>query len=201
MRKASQQQHGTDTQQDQATVSPVRQSSNAQSSPGTPQDLNFQNVTRENFTITLSFPILGKLSCPEPNCSASFVGNSSATYARRTSLESLRNMRVSKTHASPMVLFVEEELKCSHCEASFTSTLGLQNHEKAHEKSAALANITLLVIPSSRRRIRTKKVRNNSSPSSDTENICITEQSQAMAPPVDNTTVPDPITSRRRSPR
>ncbi|GIY90128.1 hypothetical protein CEXT_154311 [Caerostris extrusa] len=41
------------------------------------------------------------------------------------------------------------------------------------------------VIPSSRRRKRTKKVRNNTSPSSDTE------QSQGMAPLVDNTTIPD----------
>ncbi|GIZ00431.1 hypothetical protein CEXT_276161 [Caerostris extrusa] len=81
-----------------------------------------------------------------------------------------------------MVLFVEQELKCSFCEASFTSTLGLQNHVKAHEKSAALSNITPLLIPSSRRRKRTKKVRNSTSPSSDTENACITEQSQAMAP-------------------
>ncbi|GIY13591.1 retrovirus-related Pol polyprotein from type-1 retrotransposable element R2 [Caerostris darwini] len=214
MRKASQQHR---SQQDQDTVFPVRQSANVQSSPNTPQDLNFQDVTRENFTITLSFPIHGKLSCPGPNCSASFVVNywnvmkgslikhlhfvHNISISSSQFLCSLCQKNISekpKKHEcftnseSPMVLFVEQKLKCSHCEASFTSTLGLRNHEKAHQKRSAIANITPLVIPSSRRK-RTRKVRNNSSPSSDTENTCITEQSQVMAPPVENTTDPDPI--------
>ncbi|GIY49348.1 hypothetical protein CEXT_785791 [Caerostris extrusa] len=83
-----------------------------------------------------------------------------------------------------MVLFVEQELKCSFCEASFTCTLGLQNHVKAHEKSAALSNITPLLIPSSRRRKRTITSHAITSQA---------EQSQAMALLVENTTIPESI--------
>ncbi|GIY48847.1 hypothetical protein CDAR_559501 [Caerostris darwini] len=72
-------------------------------------------------------------------------------------------------------------------------SLGLRNHDKAHEKRTAIVNSTPLVIPPSRRRKRTRKVRNTSSPSSGTENMCITEQSQVIAPPVENTIDPDPV--------
>ncbi|GIY90123.1 hypothetical protein CEXT_154261 [Caerostris extrusa] len=139
------------------------------SSPGTPQDVSLRNVTRENSTVTLSFPILGKLSCPEPNCPASFVGKywnvrkgqlikylrfvhsisiSSSQFVCNICQKNIsgkpKEHACFKSSESPMVLYVEQELKCSFCEASFTCTLGLQNHVKAHEKSAALSNVTPL---------------------------------------------------------
>ncbi|GIY76121.1 hypothetical protein CDAR_248311, partial [Caerostris darwini] len=68
---------------------------------------------------------------------------------------------------NPIVIDVAQTLQCSFCPASFTSTLGLQNHVKSHKKAEAQAQLPAVVIPPSRRRKRAQKVRPTASPVSD----------------------------------
>ncbi|GIY09284.1 hypothetical protein CDAR_309251 [Caerostris darwini] len=134
-------------------------------------------VGRQNSKISLSFPIQGKILCPESDCSASFVGKfwntikgflikhlwfvhgiSIATYVFTCNICHQNISGNPKEHLcfksddNPLVIHVEQELKCTSCPASFSSSLGLQNHLKAPDKSAALSQVTPLSIPTSRRR-------------------------------------------------
>ncbi|GIY13583.1 hypothetical protein CDAR_567191 [Caerostris darwini] len=82
--------------------------------------------------------------------------------------------------SNPIVIDVKQILQCSSCPASFSSALGLQNHLKAHKKAEVLSQLPALTIPPSRRRKRAKKARPTASPSSDEDNMHISEVSQVL---------------------
>ncbi|GIY62490.1 retrovirus-related Pol polyprotein from type-2 retrotransposable element R2DM [Caerostris darwini] len=86
----------------------------------------------------------------------------------------------------PLVIDVQQELQCSQCDASFSTALGLQNHTNAHLRHSAVSQITPLSIPASRRRKRSKRKRASSSPQSDAAHECVRDNSQLLAPPVDD---------------
>ncbi|GIY13582.1 retrovirus-related Pol polyprotein from type-1 retrotransposable element R2 [Caerostris darwini] len=198
MRKASQHQASSSSPQAQSATPPAETAHLASS------------VQRLDAQISMSFPIQGKIVCPERGCEASFVSKH-WTSMKGSLLRHLRfvyRISIATCHfqcdicqtsfsgkpkedscfaseVHPIIIDVQQELQCPQCEASFSSALGLQNHSKTHLRQTALSQITPLHIPASRRRKRSKrKKRASSSPQSDTAQDCVTEVSQLLAPPV-----------------
>ncbi|GIY95357.1 retrovirus-related Pol polyprotein from type-1 retrotransposable element R2, partial [Caerostris extrusa] len=198
-RKASQQLHPTNSPQDQVPTSPVSALPLASA------------ISRQDAKIELSFPIHGKIACPESGCNATFVSRvwnsmkgslikhlrfvhrvSIATCVFKCDICHLDIQGKPREHlcfavdGNPLIIEIAQMLQCSLCSATFSSTLGLQNHEKAHKKSEALrSQLPALVLPPPRRRKRARKARPTASPASDEENAHISEVSQILAPPAD----------------
>ncbi|GIY31153.1 retrovirus-related Pol polyprotein from type-1 retrotransposable element R2 [Caerostris darwini] len=218
MKKASQQRHPS---QDRIGSSPIHNTSISHDSSSLISDHLTSPVNRQDAGLSISFPIIGKLSCPEEGCTATFVSRSwtsmkgslikhlrfvhhvsIATCEFECGICHLKILGKPREHpcfagdGNPIVIEVAQTLQCSFCPASFTSTLGLQNHEKSHKKAEALAQLPALVIPPSRRRKRAKKARNFTSPASDDENQYITDTTQVLAQPI----AEEPLTEESLAP-
>ncbi|GIY32327.1 retrovirus-related Pol polyprotein from type-1 retrotransposable element R2 [Caerostris darwini] len=210
MKKASQQMHPS---QDQTAISPNHDASthHDSSSPNLPKISVHPTspINRQDARLSISFPIIGKLSCPEEGCAATFVSRSwtsmkgsvikhlrfvhhfsIATCEFECGICHLKILCKPREHPcfagdnNPIVIDVAQTLQCWFCSASFTSTLGLQNHVKSHKKAEAQAQLPALDIPPSRRRKRAKKARTSTPPASDDENQNITDTTQVLAQPI-----------------
>ncbi|GIZ00480.1 retrovirus-related Pol polyprotein from type-1 retrotransposable element R2 [Caerostris extrusa] len=167
-------------------------------------------ISRHDAQISLTFPIHGNIACPESGCTATFVSRvwnsmkgslikhlrfvhrvSIATCVFKCDICHLDILGKPREHpcfaadGNPLVIEVTQALQCSSCSATFSSTLGLQNHEKAHMKSEALSKLPAFALPPSRRRKRARKARPTASPVSDEDTVHVSDASQILAPPAD----------------
>ncbi|XP_055947152.1 uncharacterized protein LOC129980793 [Argiope bruennichi] len=188
--------------------------SSRQSTRHTPAPDNIPSeLCRIGNSLNILFPIEGCLSCPELDCSSSFVskswnsmkGNLLRHFRREHSIQikisyfwcALCKCRIAKAPSSHSCLqnsgpilppLVPFNWRCNTCPASFTSENGLKNHSASHVKdSIASCGPQLQLAVPKRRRRRRLGVNPNAASNVDES---ISHPSAVLLPP--NTILPTP---------